>query len=76
LNNPEDYLPNADGWIYNHMKIVLGTSDWDICRGDNINLSRILGEKQINHWYDEKKWITHDWPLWKMMFPEYINAFL
>jgi len=42
------------------MKIVLGTSDWDICRGDNINLSRILGEKQINHWYDEKKWITHD----------------
>lgn len=76
FNNPVNYLPDADGWIYDHMKIVLGTSDWDICRNANIHLSRVLGEKQINHWYDEKKWIDHDWPLWKMMFPEYLNSLL
>ena len=76
LNNPVDYLPNADSWTYNHMNIVLGTSDWDICKDDNIALSKILAEKQIDHWYDEKKWITHDWPLWKMMFPEFINVLI
>ena len=31
-------------------------------------------KKVINHWYDEKKWATHDWPLWNMMFPEYLNS--
>ncbi len=76
FNSPVDYLPNAESWKYNHLKIVLGTSDWDICRNDNIEMSRLLGEKQIDHWYDEKKWASHDWPLWKMMFPEYLNAFL
>lgn len=76
FNNPIDFMPNAESWIYNHIKIVLGTSDWDICRDDNIAMSRLLGDKQINHWYDEKKWIAHDWPLWNSMFPEYLNAFL
>jgi esterase/lipase superfamily enzyme len=76
FNNPIAFIPNSENWTYNHMQIVLGTSDWDICKEDNIQLSRILGDKQINHWYDEKKWITHDWPLWKMMFPEYISTFL
>jgi len=76
FNNPTDFMPNADTWKYDHMKIALGTSDWDICRENNVEMSRLLGDKQINHWYDEKKWIAHDWPLWKMVFPEYLNAFL
>lgn len=76
FNNPIDYLPNIESWKYNHMKIILGTSDWDICKEDNIHLSKLLGDKQIDHWYDEKKWIAHDWPLWKMAFPEYIHAVL
>lgn len=75
FNNPIDYMPNAESWKYNHMKIVLGTSEWDICKNDNIEMSRLLGDKRIDHWYDEKKWISHDWPLWKMVFPEYLNAF-
>ncbi len=76
FNSPFDYLPDAESWTFNHLKIALGTSDWDICRQDNLALSRLLGQKQIDHWYDEKKWITHDWPLWKMQFPEYLDAFL
>lgn len=76
FNNPVDYLVNAESWKYNHLRIVLGTSDWDICREDNIRMSRLLGEKQINHWYDEKKWAPHDWPLWNNMFPEYLLAYL
>ncbi|MFN3849932.1 MAG: alpha/beta hydrolase-fold protein [Spirosomataceae bacterium] len=73
FNNPVDFMPNAESWKYNHMSVVLGTSDWDICRQDNIDMSRILASKGINHWYDEKKWASHDWPLWNMMFPEYIG---
>lgn len=76
FNSPHDYMINQESWIFNHMKIVLGTSDWDICREENLKLSRLLGQKQINHWYDEKKWIAHDWPLWNMAFPEYLNTFL
>ncbi|MCU0325787.1 MAG: alpha/beta hydrolase-fold protein [Spirosomaceae bacterium] len=76
FNNPVDFMPNAESWKYNHMSIVLGTSDWDICRQDNIDMSRVLASKGINHWYDEKKWASHDWPLWNMMFPEYIGKMI
>jgi esterase/lipase superfamily enzyme len=75
-NSPSDYLKDSESWIFNHMKIVLGTSDWDICRDENIKLSQLLEEKDIAHIYDEKKWITHDWPLWNIVFPEYLNTFL
>jgi esterase/lipase superfamily enzyme len=72
-NNPIDFMQNAESWKYNHMNIVLGTSDWDICRQDNIAMSRLLANKGIEHWYDEKKWASHDWPLWNMAFPEYVS---
>jgi esterase/lipase superfamily enzyme len=76
FNNPVDFVPNVENWKYSHMKIVLGTSDWDICRQDNVEFSRLLSHVGIDHWYDEKKWTPHDWPLWKMMFPEYINKLM
>lgn len=76
FNNPVDFMQNAESWKYNHMKIVLGTSDWDICKQDNIDFSRLLASKNIEHWYDEKKWAEHDWPLWKMMFPEYVSKLI
>ena len=74
-NCPDEFMRNEEGWRYDHMQIILGTSDWDICMDKNKNMSGILTGKGIDHWYDEKKWISHDWPLWKMMFPEYIRAF-
>ncbi len=76
FNNPVEFISNAESWKYNHMKIVLGTSDWDICRDETLRFSNILNHKGINHWYDEKKWAKHDWPLWNMAFPEYLSAVL
>ena len=75
FNCPAEFMRNEEGWKYNHMEIVLGTSDWDICRDKNLHMSGILNEKGIDHWYDEKKWTPHDWPLWRMIFPEYVGRF-
>lgn len=72
-NSPTDFMPNQEEWKYNHQQLVLGTSDWDICKTDTLNMSQLLSFKGINHWYDEKKWASHDWPLWKMMLAEYIH---
>ena len=73
FNNPVDFMPNAESWKYSHMNIVLGTSDWDICRQDNVNMSHLLASKNIDHWYDEKRWANHDWEIWRKMFPEYVS---
>src|SRR6056297_376808 len=75
FNCPAEFMENEEGWKYNHMQIVLGTSDWDICLDKNKHMSGILNRKEIAHWYDEKKWQDHDWPLWKMMFPEYLGKY-
>lgn len=72
FNNPPDFLPDAthpDLW---QMHIALGSSDHDFCKNDNVQLSQILQKKNINHWLDIRKGLTHDWPAWKMMFPDYI----
>ena len=74
-NSPDEYMQHEEGWKYHHMQIVLGTSDWDICLQKNQYMSGILNAKGISHWYDEKKWIKHDWPLWKMVFPEYAGSY-
>lgn len=76
FNNPVDFVPNAESWTFEHMKVVLGTSDWDICRNETFRFSQILKNKNINHWYDEKKWASHDWPLWNQAFPEYLSAII
>jgi esterase/lipase superfamily enzyme len=76
FNNPVDYIPGAESWKYNHMKIILGTSEWDICRAETLRMSKLLGTQGIAHWYDEKKWASHDWPLWNMAFPEYLSNVL
>lgn len=72
FNNPVDYLPNNINPELWQLKIVLGTSDRDICRADNENLSGILHQKGIQHWLDIRPNADHDWPIWRDMFPEYI----
>lgn len=75
-NCPVEFVQNDDEpWKYNHMKIVLSTSDWDSCQPKNAKMAGVLESKGIPYWYDEKKWIEHDWPLWKMVFPEYISRY-
>jgi esterase/lipase superfamily enzyme len=73
FNNPVDFIQNEEGWRYGHMKIVLGTSEHDICRGDNEAMSHLLHQKGINHWLDMRPFANHDWPVWREMFPHYLS---
>ncbi len=77
FNNPMDYMPNlSDPWYFHHlhqMGIVLGTGEWDSCRGENHKLSGILFSKGINHWLDDRQGVGHDWPWWREMFPKYLS---
>jgi esterase/lipase superfamily enzyme len=72
-NNPPDYLPNANHPSLWDLNIILGTCTSDFCRPENENLSKILGHKNINHWLDVRWHGTHDWPIWREMFPEYLS---
>lgn len=77
FNNPPDYLPNlTDNWYLEKIKnmgIILGTGEWDICLNDNLIMSNILNSKGISHWLDVRYQAKHDWPLWREMFPHYLQ---
>lgn len=75
FNSPNEFVPNDEAWKYKHMKIVLSTSDQDICLKPTQEMAQILTQKGIDHLYDERKWINHDWPLWRMVFPMFIGKF-
>lgn len=72
-NNPVDYLPGSNQPELWQMNIILGTSDWDICKSYNEHLSHILGQKHIQHWLDIRHNSLHDWPIWREMFPHYLS---
>jgi esterase/lipase superfamily enzyme len=74
FNNPVDFLPGSNHPDLWNMKIILGTSDWDICLEANQNLAKILTDKNIPFWFDERKWAEHDWPIWRQMFPHYLST--
>jgi esterase/lipase superfamily enzyme len=73
FNNPVDFLPGLNHPDLWKMKIILGTSEWDICLEGNRTLSAILNNKSIDHWLDLRGWKPHDWPLWREMFPHYLS---
>ncbi len=72
-NNPEDYLPGLEDPELWNIDIVLGTSNWDICYDSNLKMSKILSDKNIDHWLDIRQDRQHDWPVWKEMFPHYLS---
>lgn len=72
-NNPVDYMANEQGWRYGHMKMVLGTSEWDICLNSNHQMSGVLNRIGVDHWLNIWGWEKHDWPLWNKMFPTYLS---
>lgn len=78
FNCPVDFLPGmSDDWFlsrYRQMKIVLGSSDWDMCLDQNVKLSAILYGKAVPHWLDI--WndnSKHDWPLWQRMAGKFFS---
>lgn len=72
-NNPVDYLPDDQNPHLWKMGITLGLADQDICKRQNEEMSEILHRKNIVHWLDIRPNATHDWPIWKVMFPEYLS---
>jgi esterase/lipase superfamily enzyme len=72
-NNPVDFIPDANDPDLWNMGIVLGTADGDSCLGQNELLSGLLVGKNISHWLDIRPDRTHDWPVWKEMFPHYLS---
>jgi esterase/lipase superfamily enzyme len=72
FNNPVDFLPGARNGDLWRMKIILGTTDWDICKDANLHMSGILTTKGIDHWLDIRQGV-HDWPVWREMFPHYLS---
>ncbi|WP_129714200.1 esterase family protein [Pedobacter sp. SYP-B3415] len=73
FNNPMDFVPNDQNPELWNLRVVLGTSDRDICRWQNENFSKILSAKGIGHWLDVRPDADHDWPLWRAMFPDYLS---
>ena len=76
FNNPVDFMPNANDPRLWQMGIILGTSEWDICREPTEKMSHILNSRGIRHWLDMRGWEQHDWPLWCRMFPDYLSRVL
>ncbi len=76
FNNPPDFLPNLNTPDIYNIDIVFGIGENDFCLDDNIIMSEILKNKNINHWLDIRRDKDHDWPVWREMFPEYINKII
>lgn len=74
FNNPVDYISDLNNPELWHTNIILGTSEWDICKGDNFKMAELLGNKGVGHWLDVIPESKHDWPLWRHMFPKYLGS--
>jgi len=73
-NNPVDFVSNSSDPAIWQLQIILGTSEHDICKDANLNLSGILNRKNIPHWLDIRPNAVHDWPIWREMFPHYLST--
>ncbi len=73
FSNPVDFVPGLNHGDLWRMKIILGTSEWDICLDYNLRMSEVLHQKNIPHWLDIRGWKEHDWPLWLEMLPHYLS---
>ncbi len=81
FNSPILFLKNLvdDGILnlYRHSKIILcaGQGDWEgPMISDMRELSGILTEKNIPHWFDLWGYdVVHDWPWWQKQLPYFLN---
>jgi len=73
FNDPVDFIPGAHDPDLWKMGIVLGTAEWDSCRSQNELMSGLLAAKNIGHWLDIRPNRSHDWPVWREMFPHYLS---
>ena len=77
FNEPMQYIPNVHDWAqlaqYSRGTYVLGTGEWDICRGFNETMAHVLHAKgipcKLDVWGHHSK---HDWPYWQAMIQNYL----
>ena len=74
FNNPPDFMPSAQNDNFYKMNIILGTAEHDFCKDSNYQMAGILASKHIPHRLDVRPYGTHDWPVWREMFPEYVSS--
>ena len=74
FNNPPEYLPGAHSEHFHWMNIILGTAEYDFCKPETQRIADILRQKGIEHHMDVKPFSDHDWPVWREMFPQYLNT--
>ena len=74
FNNPPEFMPHAHSEHFRWMNIILGTAEYDFCKDDTFRMSHILAHKGIQHTLDIKPFGNHDWPVWREMFPQYLNT--
>ena len=72
FNNPVDFLPGSNHPDLWQMKIILGTSDQDLGKHSNIQMSEILRAKGIDHWLDIRQG-EQGWEIWREMLPHYLS---
>lgn len=73
-NNPPEYIPGAQSEHFQWMNIILGTAEHDFCKPSTFDMARILSEKGIPYKLDVKPFGNHDWPVWREMFPQYLDT--
>lgn len=77
FNEPLQYIGNThDHWQLERLRrgtYVLATGEWDICRGFNEEMARVLHGKgipcRLDVWGDRS---MHDWPEWLRMIQTYL----
>lgn len=75
-NNPVDFVPDLQNPAIYQLGVILGVGEHDFCLDANIHFAGILQQKGISHWLDIRAGATHDWPVWRAMFPEYVGQLL
>lgn len=76
FNNPIDFIPGLQNQSAWEMGIVIGVGEYDFCLADSMKLSEILNAKGIQHWLDIRPGANHDWPIWRVMFQDYVEKLL
>lgn len=73
FNNPPDYLPGLNDPRIKDIGLIFGTGTHDMCMDANIEMSKMLDAKGIPYFLDIRQDAAHDWPVWREMFPSYIQ---
>ena len=80
FHDPLKYLPGlTDPWYLEKLRenlliLCCGQGAWEEWRGEAAEVSRLLREKKVPHWFDV--WghdAAHDWPWWKRQIVYFLD---